>query len=88
MAALDAPVGLRQRERLERQPVVLHQRVFGEVVHRIHRIPGGFVRQWHGLCCLRDGAVLLDGFKQADAGVAEKMPGGCIHFQFAAQSVQ
>ncbi|MPM71452.1 hypothetical protein SDC9_118417 [bioreactor metagenome] len=63
-----------------------HQRLIGQVVHRVDGIPGRLVRQRHGFCCLRDRALLVDRLEQADAGVAQIGAEWAVEFEFAAQA--
>jgi hypothetical protein len=65
-----------------------HQRLVGQVVHGIDRIPGGLVGNRHGFCGLGNRAVQVNRLEQADAGVAEKAAELGIDFKFAAQAVQ
>ena len=64
-----------------------HQRLGRHVVHVVHRVPGGLVGHGNGLGGLQDGAVLGDGFEQADALVAEEAAHGGVDHQLAHQGL-
>ena len=63
------------------------QRLIGQIVHGVDRVPRRLVGKWHGLGRLGNRAVFFNGFEQANAGIAEKTAELGIDFQLTAQTV-
>lgn len=61
-----------------------HQRLIGQVVHGVDGVPCRFIGKRYGLRRLGNRSVLVDGFEQADARVAEETAELGSHFQLAA----